>query len=177
VVGVAICADKCGDGIIKHSPCDDGNTKDGDGCSSSCEIEANFSCRLANNGSSLCYFIGNITLEVAGIYKHQFANKVDIYIQVTPYLPIMNYFAHPNFISTNGSTFTDVSLTTYIDPDEPDIVNFIYTATYSVPIEDTFIRIELKPSLIAYSANPYIFNEMPPTNITVPCKSSNAYLL
>lgn len=45
-----VCEEICGDGILlRHDPkasveCDDGNTADGDGCSSSCKIEANFAC-------------------------------------------------------------------------------------------------------------------------------------
>jgi len=45
-----MCEEICGDGILlKHDPkasveCDDGNKNDGDGCSSSCKIEANFAC-------------------------------------------------------------------------------------------------------------------------------------
>jgi fibro-slime domain-containing protein len=40
------CASKCGDGI-KLSPeeCDDGNARDGDGCSQTCHIEAGFTCK------------------------------------------------------------------------------------------------------------------------------------
>jgi cysteine-rich repeat protein len=35
----------CGDGIIERSEqCDDGNTVSGDGCSLSCQIEANYEC-------------------------------------------------------------------------------------------------------------------------------------
>ena len=35
----------CGDGIIERSEqCDDGNTESGDGCSRSCQIEANYEC-------------------------------------------------------------------------------------------------------------------------------------
>lgn len=33
-----LCKDLCGDGIIITDPCDDGNTLNGDGCSSSCTI-------------------------------------------------------------------------------------------------------------------------------------------
>jgi len=34
------CKVVCGDGIrVKEEQCDDGNTDDGDGCSSKCEIE------------------------------------------------------------------------------------------------------------------------------------------
>jgi cysteine-rich repeat protein len=43
------CIDKCGDGMIMTSPrpagyCDDNNTENGDGCSSTCTFEAGFNC-------------------------------------------------------------------------------------------------------------------------------------
>ena len=43
-----ICIDKCADGLIlmrnSDNYCDDGNSNPNDGCSSSCIIEAGFSC-------------------------------------------------------------------------------------------------------------------------------------
>ncbi|KAL4476977.1 hypothetical protein ABPG72_011674 [Tetrahymena utriculariae] len=48
----------CGDGYFQPSTekCDDGNTKDGDGCSSTCQIDTNYACILKNNqGPSICY--------------------------------------------------------------------------------------------------------------------------
>ncbi|CAI2384325.1 unnamed protein product [Moneuplotes crassus] len=41
------CTDYCGDGIVvetKSNWCDDGNSVDGDGCSSSCQIETGWNC-------------------------------------------------------------------------------------------------------------------------------------
>jgi len=38
------CKDKCGDGIIITDLCDDGNTLNGDGCSSICTIESGWRC-------------------------------------------------------------------------------------------------------------------------------------
>jgi len=39
------CNEKCGDGYdLGHFECDDGNTDDYDGCSSSCEIETGYLC-------------------------------------------------------------------------------------------------------------------------------------
>ena len=42
-----VCAEKCGDGRrFNQDPwyCDDGNTRDGDGCSSRCTVEPAMSC-------------------------------------------------------------------------------------------------------------------------------------
>ena len=47
--GGSSCAEICGDGLhMGVLACDDGNTLDGDGCSSSCEIEPGFECSGGN---------------------------------------------------------------------------------------------------------------------------------
>ena len=40
------CVATCGDGVRSYyvEACDDGNSEDGDGCSSSCEVEAGWTC-------------------------------------------------------------------------------------------------------------------------------------
>jgi cysteine-rich repeat protein len=38
------CEDRCGDGIIVNKPCDDNNTKSGDGCSKNCYLEFGYVC-------------------------------------------------------------------------------------------------------------------------------------
>ena len=45
----------CGDskkGTVEQ--CDDGNADDGDGCSSTCEIEAGYVCTAVTNALSVC---------------------------------------------------------------------------------------------------------------------------
>ncbi len=52
----SVCKRKelCGDGFrVKNEQCDDGNTADGDGCSSSCSVEDGYTCSaLADNENS-----------------------------------------------------------------------------------------------------------------------------
>ena len=38
------CAEICGDGVRRNDECDDGNNRDGDGCSSQCKIEDEWRC-------------------------------------------------------------------------------------------------------------------------------------
>ena len=38
------CDDICGDGIKIYTECDDGNTINGDGCSSACKVETDYTC-------------------------------------------------------------------------------------------------------------------------------------
>ncbi|EKX40674.1 hypothetical protein GUITHDRAFT_75380, partial [Guillardia theta CCMP2712] len=56
------CEAVCGDGVrVQQEDCDDGNTRDGDGCSSSCLVESGWICadnlHVTNHTTSLCYGI------------------------------------------------------------------------------------------------------------------------
>jgi len=45
----------CGDGInLGFVECDDGNTNDGDGCSSTCKIESGYKCSNQKEGPDIC---------------------------------------------------------------------------------------------------------------------------
>lgn len=48
------CIETCGDGVKINHPCDDNNTIDGDGCSSTCQIESGYLCTQYTNGVSNC---------------------------------------------------------------------------------------------------------------------------
>ena len=127
----------------------------------------------SNNNISTCYYIGNVSINVVGIYKMQFSNQVEFYIVASPYIPAMNYLCQSVNLVSNYS-FTSVSYRTYIDPDFPDVVNFVYTGTYNQSIQDMYIRFDLKPT----DPNVYkAFSQMPPANTTVQCISNNAFEL
>ncbi len=54
--GSDVCVEICGDGIdLGMLGCDDGNTVDGDGCSSNCEVEPGFTCQKPAEGPNVCY--------------------------------------------------------------------------------------------------------------------------
>ena len=51
----AVCSEICGDGLVLGQlQCDDGNTNDGDGCSSSCELEHGWECSSPPGLPSSC---------------------------------------------------------------------------------------------------------------------------
>jgi len=56
-MGCSLIEPVCGDGFMSLiEGCDDGNLVEKDGCSSTCTVEENFSCRLTRNeGPSLCF--------------------------------------------------------------------------------------------------------------------------
>lgn len=43
-VNNTFCVEICGDGILYNMACDDGNIVSGDGCSSTCTVENNYTC-------------------------------------------------------------------------------------------------------------------------------------
>lgn len=67
-------------------PCDDGNLIDGDGCSSSCQIEPKFICHSkTGNSSSICIYVGFVYLEKVCVYKVE-DNKGKIILALKPYV-------------------------------------------------------------------------------------------
>jgi hypothetical protein len=91
----------------------------------------------------------------------------------------MDYLCRSASLVSNYS-FSSVSYRTFIDPDEPDVVIFIYTGTYNQSIDDMFIRFDLKPTDPNDLSNPKVntaFSRMPPANTTVQCISYNAFEL
>lgn len=52
VASVGRCEETCGDGLRLGDACDDGNTMNGDGCSSICSIEPYWECTSSSNSST-----------------------------------------------------------------------------------------------------------------------------
>ncbi|CAD8132875.1 unnamed protein product [Paramecium octaurelia] len=68
------CASLCGDGIRKSDEqCDDGNTFNNDGCSSTCQIEQDWGCKQQINTLSVCY---KLNLSIASL---EFERVKDFY--------------------------------------------------------------------------------------------------
>lgn len=60
------CREQCGVGlrISSDKECDDGNTISGDGCSSTCLIELNYTCKTSSNGNEKCYLNTPISFKI-----------------------------------------------------------------------------------------------------------------
>ena len=71
------CKDKCGDGIIITDLCDDGNTLNGDGCSSICTIETGWRC--PNN---VCSLIATPSLTLVNIRSFPANHSVVLKVQL-----------------------------------------------------------------------------------------------
>ena len=73
------CVELCGDGIRFAHACDDGNTEDGDGCSSECAVESGFSCSGGSSSSpDLCYFVRPLRIASLLIQPDSYVLRVEL---------------------------------------------------------------------------------------------------
>ena len=81
------CQTVCGDFIVKgNEACDDGNSIDKDGCSSTCTVDTDFTCEPApmNATGSACYYVGLVTVQKVFVTKVNDQNKIDILLDLFP---------------------------------------------------------------------------------------------
>ena len=110
------CSALCGDGIliVSQEECDDNNTDNYDGCSSTCTIEAGFEC---SGEPSQCYFIANAALSIEVLNETQVCNTITLGFQISPFSGIFDqsYITWDNFISSPNSSILsyNVSMTSY----------------------------------------------------------------
>jgi cysteine-rich repeat protein len=104
----SVCEDICGDGLILKSECDDNNTFDGDGCSSSCRIEKDFICFKIKSGISKCKLDKNIKFKLEYVNKVMNENKALIYIKLdTDNLNVRRFYESALFNLTLSSNRTN----------------------------------------------------------------------
>jgi cysteine-rich repeat protein len=77
------CGEICGDGILIYLQCDDGNTLNGDGCSSKCTIEPGWNC---SSSPSKCQLISPLQLRVLQATKKPGVNSISLLLEMS--LPI-----------------------------------------------------------------------------------------
>ena len=76
--GSLCCKEICGDGRIFTLQCDDKNTFDGDGCSSTCIIEQNFFCSYdSKNMLSICHYIPPLIANISLPYDSATSIKIE----------------------------------------------------------------------------------------------------
>jgi cysteine-rich repeat protein len=80
------CDPICGDNyVLAVEGCDDGNLINGDGCSSSCTVETNWSCVGVLTQGSTCKINVTVSLNYIGSFRDTNANRAYIYFKLTPY--------------------------------------------------------------------------------------------
>ncbi len=93
------CASTCGDGLVIGEDCDDGNTRDGDGCSSKCKVEAGFTCSQPAVDDSIT------SLQVPIVYRDFIGMNQPGLAQTHP------DFVHPNNTAGSGQCGADGNCT------------------------------------------------------------------
>jgi cysteine-rich repeat protein len=80
---VDACELICGDGRVITEACDDGNVLNGDGCSSICALEADFSCTGGSLYSrSLCTYTSPISVSLLSVKRAINANTAIVTLKV-----------------------------------------------------------------------------------------------
>lgn len=86
VSSTSVCYVVCGNGLMPANTtkqCDDGNTLDGDGCSSACSIESGFTC----TNSSTCISNSGYNVISQTLTKSDSSNQITVVIRMTPVPP------------------------------------------------------------------------------------------
>ena len=153
-----VCQEICGDGVLYVLPCDDGNTVSGDGCSSTCNVEANYTCQGGNlTTASTCSYNQPITLTLLSTTKNLTDNIVYFDIQISPALPSLNGLNFSSVLTSNltgaNLTFTYNSLTGRL----------MVTAQYSASIQSQNVSLIFTPASSSSSPN---FFATPPTSFS-----------
>lgn len=74
---LGVCKDICGDGKLYTLECDDGNLNDGDGCSSLCKVQTDYTCVGGTEASpSLCSYSGAVKIIISSYIKDPLKNAV-----------------------------------------------------------------------------------------------------
>ena len=102
------CSAKCGDGIYVSAEqgCDDNNTDNFDGCSSTCTVETGFDC---SGSPSSCFYKQTVTLSLKSQKmenENVVCNTITFKIEISPKGSILdqNYINWTNFISTPNTS-------------------------------------------------------------------------
>lgn len=124
--------------------CDDGNSKDKDGCSSACTVEKDFTCEpdSVQTAGSACYYVGDVTVKEVYINKVDGQNKVEILLDLSP--SDLSIWDNVNFMDMI-QVQSPVPISGYTVTRNPDgTVNI--TIEYAADIQNQPIDIRIDPS-------------------------------
>lgn len=106
-----ICDEICGDGFLYFVECDDGNNIDGDGCSSTCFIEQNYSCVGGDSTfRSVCSYNQPILMTLTNSLKKIKENQISLTFTLQPALKDLNSVDFSQVITTNISGVQSITL-------------------------------------------------------------------
>jgi cysteine-rich repeat protein len=122
----AACVPICGDGLVLGAEqCDDANTADGDGCSSGCVVEANYSCE-PSPVASLCSYNQPLSITLLSTQKLLTSNTLRFTLSIGPAIPALNSL---NFSSVFAINISDANLSFSYDGHGTLVAEVTYGAT------------------------------------------------
>jgi len=135
----------CGNGIVEAGEqCDDGNTISGDGCSSTCTIEAFYNCSLDNG--TYCFDM-RPPYCLLNIPYNRFYLSVEIDLQFSKVMQPINFTntSIANITMTDLNPLTDFTWTYYV----LDNKTYVFNVTFKVSFQSqTFTVNFLQPTSI-----------------------------
>lgn len=144
-----VCDEICGDGFLFFLQCDDGNNIDGDGCSSTCTIETNYTC-VGGDATfrSVCSYNQPILMTLVSSYKQTMVNQISLKFTLAPALKDLNSVDFSTVITTNITGVKSIVLTydgsgslaaviTYNTSIEAQPVSVTFTPPYSAAFYST----------------------------------------
>ena len=135
--------------------CDDSNLIDGDGCSSLCQVQAEYSCSGGSSTSpSSCTYQGiPLTIELKSIRRSEGLNQGIFRFTITPSLLVLNSMDFSNYVSFICNSTYSVSDISYSSGE------LMLTADYTEDMEDRTCNLTLSfdPSLVSSQVQTSIF--------------------
>lgn len=114
----------CGNGAINYNlgeACDDGNLRNGDGCSSSCTVETGYKC---SGQPSVCSLVPTTSLSLVGNVSINM-NNVYLVLQTNPTFTFANQSAMESFMQTGFPSGNSLLPAVYCaQENSPNLQNF-----------------------------------------------------
>lgn len=102
------CKDYCGDGIMITDLCDDGNTLNGDGCSSVCKIETGWLC--SNN---ICSLMQSPVVKLISLTNQPLSHTLNLIISLSVGLRLVDANFILKFSGITKYTYSSTALNIY----------------------------------------------------------------
>ena len=123
------CKEICGDGILIYLQCDDGNNRNGDGCSENCLIESGWTC--TSDSPSLCTLKGSLEISVIDYEKVGGANIIILYLNIS--IPIILV---PSKFSLSITSLSSSLFTYTLTQDTKNLSKLTLTLSYKADLQN-----------------------------------------
>ena len=134
------CSEICGDGVLIVLPCDDGNTVNGDGCSSNCALESGFKCTVENK-TSKCIYTAKLNISLISIEKLENFNSGMFIFEFTPAVTTLNNMNWNNYVNITVSG-ANITLTDSVYSNGKLYVNFNFGSNIEGLLAETSLSLD-----------------------------------